>query len=322
MNKANLKQSVDLYNRGVKSLKINHLEEAKTLFEKAIKINPNFFQAYFNIGNVLRNTGRISESISYYEKCLKIKDDFFQAYYNLANSFKDLGRLDEAKSNYEQTLKINPKFLSAKENLSIIKDLKELVLKVKPLKNIYKNLITHKKPFITNRSIDKDLLKELYKINSNEIERLLIPDARFGNGKVSDFSLFDHKSEIIKKVKNDLINIMEDATKLKIYPKETFFNILKKNSGVIPHAHFNKFDENLGYVQQKYSLVYYISVGDQNTDEPGILKLYDDKEHKNEILQILPSNGTIIIFPANQLHSASYNGNKDRVMIGVNFYVY
>ena len=322
MNKSNLEQSLDLYNRGVQSLQENQLEEAKTLFEKAIKINPNFFQAYYNIGNVLRDTGKISESISYYERCLKIKNDFLQAYYNLANSFKDLGKLDQAKSNYEKTLKINPKFLSAKENLSIIKELKELVSKVKPLKNIDKNLITYKKPFITNRSVDKDLLKELYKINSNEIKKLLIPDARFGNGKVSDFSLFDHKSEIIKKVKNDLLNIMEDALKLKIYPKETFFNILKKNSGVIPHAHSNKFDENLGYTNQKYSLVYYISVGDQNTDEPGILKLYEDKGHKNEILQILPSNGTIIIFPASQFHSASYNGNQDRVMIGVNFYTY
>ena len=324
MNKTNLEQSVELYNTGVKSLELNQLEEAHILFKKAIKINPNFFQAHYNIGNVLRRIGKLTEAIPFYKNCLKIKGDFFQAHYNLANTFKDLGELDEAKSNYEKTLKINPKFLSAKENLNIIKELKELVLKVKPLKNINedKKEITFKKPYITNRSVEKSLLKELYKIKSDEITKLVIPDARFGNGKVSDFLLFDKNSEIIKKVKNDLIDIMEEATKLKIYPKETFFNILQKNSGVIPHAHSNKFDENLGYTQQKYSLVYYVSVGDQNTNEPGILKLYEDDKYKNEILQILPSNGTIIIFPANQFHSASYNGNQDRVMIGVNFYTY
>ena len=36
--------------------------------------------------------------------------------------------------------------------------------------------------------------------------------------------------------------------------------------------------------------------------------------------KILPSEGTIVIFPANRFHSASYGGKTDRVMIGVNFY--
>ena len=68
---------------------------------------------------------------------------------------------------------------------------------------------------------------------------------------------------------------------------------------------------------EKYSLVYYIEVGDQKSNEPGILKLFYKEK---EILQIIPSNGTIVIFPADQIHSAAYNGKKDRIMIGINFY--
>ena len=94
----------------------------------------------------------------------------------------------------------------------------------------------------------------------------------------------------------------------------TFFNIFQKNSGIAPHAHIRDFDNDNGLVNQKYSLVYYLSVGDQKCSEPGILKFYDPDE------EILPSAGTIVIFPANRNHLAVYGGKTDRVMIGVNFY--
>ena len=67
-------------------------------------------------------------------------------------------------------------------------------------------------------------------------------------------------------------------------------------------------------INQKYSLQYYLSVGDQNCENPGVFKL------KNPFEEILPTNGMITIIPAGRSHSATYNGKKDRVMIGVNFY--
>ena len=70
----------------------------------------------------------------------------------------------------------------------------------------------------------------------------------------------------------------------------------------------------IGYKNQKFSLTYYLSIGDQKSDEPGILNLYDPKK------EILPTKGLLLIFPANQKHSSIYNGKEDRIMIGVNFY--
>ena len=72
----------------------------------------------------------------------------------------------------------------------------------------------------------------------------------------------------------------------------------------------------MGYEYQKFSLVYYLSVGDQKSSEPGILNLFDPKK------EFLPSNGLLLIFPATQKHAATYNGKEDRIMIGVNFYSY
>ena len=67
-------------------------------------------------------------------------------------------------------------------------------------------------------------------------------------------------------------------------------------------------------VDQKFSLTYYLDIGDQDCSEPGVLKLQDPNK------EILPSEGMIVIFPASTMHSATYGGRKDRVMIGINFY--
>ena len=107
-----------------------------------------------------------------------------------------------------------------------------------------------------------------------------------------------------------------EAVKSDVYIYDPFFNILGAGGGTTPHKHLNDLDKDtwLSLGKQKCSLVYYLSVGDQNCSEPGILKLHNPEE------EILPSEGTIVIFEAGRMHSATYNGNKNRVMIGVNFY--
>ena len=109
---------------------------------------------------------------------------------------------------------------------------------------------------------------------------------------------------------------MMEAVKSEIHIYDSFFNIIGNGGGSTPHKHLNELDLDTGcnLGKQKYSLVYYLSVGDQTDSEPGILKLNDPVE------DILPCDGMIVIIPANREHSAIYNGKTDRIMIGVNFY--
>jgi hypothetical protein len=142
-------------------------------------------------------------------------------------------------------------------------------------------------------------------------------DARYGKGKCStDFSLFDDNRYIVKSVAQDLTKIMMEAVKSEIYIDDSFFNIFRPGSGTTVHRHINSLDNvtGLNLDKKKYSLVYYLSEGDQNCREPGILKLYDPSE------DILPHKGMITIIPATRRHSSVYAGKKDRVMVGVNFY--
>ena len=99
-----------------------------------------------------------------------------------------------------------------------------------------------------------------------------------------------------------------------IFVCASFFNIFVSGSGQPPHSHLKKQDKDFDLESKKYSLVYYLDVGDQDCEVPGILKLHEPEE------EILPKKGMIIIIGAERQHSVSYQGNKRRVMVGVNFY--
>ena len=107
---------------------------------------------------------------------------------------------------------------------------------------------------------------------------------------------------------------MSQAVKSDIFIMESFFNIFHTSTGTVQHNHISTFDRAHKLVNQKFSLVYYLSVGDQDCTAPGFLKLYNPNE------EILPSEGMMVIFPAGRTHSSFYNGEEDRVMIGINFY--
>ena len=95
------------------------------------------------------------------------------------------------------------------------------------------------------------------------------------------------------------------------------FTILSGSSYVEKHNHIVPIDKvpGLSLGKKKFSLVYYLSVGDQNCNSPGVLEFH----YPNE--EILPFKGMVIIFPADRYHSVVYNGIKDRVIIGLNFYI-
>jgi len=168
-------------------------------------------------------------------------------------------------------------------------------------------------PFILNRVVEAEVLTNLYEMSFREINEH--GDARYGT-RSSDFNLFEDSRSVIRTLAEDLTGIMMEAVKSDVYIYDSFFNILGAGGGTIPHNHLSKLDKDveIGLGKQKYSLVYYLSVGDQNCSEPGMLKLYNPDE------DILPSDGMITIIPASREHSAVYGGKIDRVMVGVNFY--
>ena len=140
--------------------------------------------------------------------------------------------------------------LKLKRLLSKIEQVKKSEIKTsigffkKNHKNLYKSdMRLTSNPFISNRKVEAELISQLYKINSKKLDDVDPGYLRYGNGKSSDYELFENNFSTIKTVKKDLINIMKKTVNSDIFIIESFFNILKTSSGLAPHNHINDFDE-------------------------------------------------------------------------------
>ena len=299
---------------------LNKLQEAEVSYKKAIELKPDFIEAYSNLGSLMIILDKLDDAEIYYRKVIQLKPNDFMAYKNLGLAMKESAKLDEAQALFKKAIELKPDFTDAHDNLDLMIQEKKLlnVLQVrKSTKNKSNKLDSNIKPiinpFISKRVVDEELLTTLYKINFKTLDKT--NNVFFGRGRHStNFRLFENNLPIIKTVEKDLIKIMEQAVQSKVFIRASFFNILRADSGSVPHTHISSFDKINNLINQKYSLQYYLSVGDQNCSEPGIFKLYDPNE------EILPYKGLITIIPAYRKHSAIYAGKLDRVMIGVNFY--
>ena len=303
------------FNLGTTQNKLGKTKEAENSFKKAIEVNPNYVEAYSNLGHLYLGTNNLNNAEVYLKKAINLKPNFSEAHYNLGLTQSKKLRYDLAELSYKKAIECKPNFKDAIHNLKKILRQNELLFNIQKKKYIDKSFIEtnlSKDPYIFSRKVEPELISELYKIETQELDNT--KDVRYGNGVCSDYELFVNNSKILKNVERDLTEIMSQAVNSDIFIIESFFNILKTSSGLASHNHINDFDEIKNLTNKKYSLTYYLSVGDQGSSEPGILKIYDP------ILEILPSPGAIIIFPSSRQHSVFYNGKTDRVMIGVNFY--
>tara|TARA_B110000046_G_scaffold115099_1_gene122293 strand:- start:4517 stop:6544 length:2028 start_codon:yes stop_codon:yes gene_type:complete len=339
-------------NLGVTLQKLGRLEEAEARYKQAVALKPDYADAHNNLGDTLKELGRLDEAEVSCKQALALKPDLAEAHNNLGVVLKELGRLEEAEASYTQAIALKPNFALAHINLGRVlynMGYKHLALEsiekadhIDPqskesrlILSVINSRKSHKpsgsffgdaskistfrgltsNPLILNRVVEADLISYIYGMSSRALDKTI--DTRFGNGRCSpDFNLFEDTSSIIKNVAEDLTRIIMEAVKSEIYISESFFNIVGAGGGINPHNHISDLDKDFGLDlrKKKYALQYYLSVGDQNCSEPGVLKLYEPVE------DILPCKGMITIISASRAHSAVYDGKTDRVMIGVNFY--
>ncbi len=311
---------------------LRKFKEAEDNLRIAKKLNPDFLEVNVLLGLILFDRGRLSDDLKHRDlnklneskmilsKSIKSNPNYAFAHQNLGLVQQELGDLYDAKVSFEEALKLEPNSIYANQNLKIllnqIKILNELGISKDKTFN-YPDLLKrfNKIPFITHKEPDSNLIELLYKINSTELNKTK-GGPLFGNGKTSDYNLLENNNPILINLKKELIDIINKETNSNVLLIDSFFNILGAGGGSVPHHHLNSFDKTFKLDQQKFSLTYYLSVGDQNCDEPGIFKIYEPEE------DVLPSNGMIMIIPSSRKHSAVYGGTTDRVMIGVNFYLY
>ena len=120
--------SVVLYNiSGVSNAGLMQFDAAIDCYKKALKIKPNYAEAYYNMGVALKDKGDPEAAIDSYKLALKIKPDYADAYNNMGVALNKKGDLEAAIDSYKQALKIKPDYAEAYNNMgNVLKDKGEL----------------------------------------------------------------------------------------------------------------------------------------------------------------------------------------------------
>jgi tetratricopeptide (TPR) repeat protein len=82
--------------------------EARTELDAAIRLRPDFFEAYVNRGVVEFAEGRTASAIAWYERSLAIAGDNPTAHYNLGFAYTTLGNFESARRHYQRASAIAP----------------------------------------------------------------------------------------------------------------------------------------------------------------------------------------------------------------------
>ena len=91
--------------------------KAVDFLTKALQINPYHAACYYNRGNALQELGHLDEAVGSYDNAISTDPEFAEAYSNRGNALKKLGRLDEAVGSYNNAISTNPEFAEAYSNL-------------------------------------------------------------------------------------------------------------------------------------------------------------------------------------------------------------
>ena len=106
---------------------LGRLDESEISYKQAIRLKPDLADAHNNLGTLLLELGRLDEAELSFRNAIKYNPGFPAAHFNLGITLKEKGRLEDAKVSYTQGTVLNPDYFEAYNNLGIVqKDLGEL----------------------------------------------------------------------------------------------------------------------------------------------------------------------------------------------------
>ncbi|HEX8280388.1 MAG TPA: tetratricopeptide repeat protein, partial [Chthoniobacterales bacterium] len=95
-------------------------KDEETLWRATIATNPGSWMAQNNLAVQLLSRDRYNEAIDRFEEALRLEPNYAEAHYNLGNAFFRTGQLERARTHYERALQINPRIAVAHTNLGIL----------------------------------------------------------------------------------------------------------------------------------------------------------------------------------------------------------
>ena len=110
--------SFDWFTRGVQAEESGNLDDAVRAYTRALDERGPNPDLYFNLGNVHFGLELIARAAQNYLDAVRLDPEFVEAWNNLGNALSELGEFEEAIVAFERALKIEPAYAEALSNLA------------------------------------------------------------------------------------------------------------------------------------------------------------------------------------------------------------
>ena len=117
------KRAYELLNEGIKAASDRKYDEAMKFYTGALESHPGIRNRAFIICNRATTLSYLKpreESARDYDEAIRLDPNFFQAYYNRAINYRQRGQMAEAVQDFTEALRLNPKYAPAYVNRAAI----------------------------------------------------------------------------------------------------------------------------------------------------------------------------------------------------------
>jgi Flp pilus assembly protein TadD len=104
---------------GVACIAAGEFREGVTALEQALRVRPDYPEAYNNLGIVCQQLGEKVRSLDSFEQAIRLRPGYAEAYSNLGNSLREQGELEGAAVACEQAFRLRPQSAEAANNLGL-----------------------------------------------------------------------------------------------------------------------------------------------------------------------------------------------------------
>jgi tetratricopeptide (TPR) repeat protein len=94
-------------------------EEAIAQYQRLIRVNDNYHDAYYNVGYIYLEMLQENDSaIKYYDKVIALNPYNYKGYYNRGLAYERSGVLTQAKIDFEKTMELKPDYTDGANAMS------------------------------------------------------------------------------------------------------------------------------------------------------------------------------------------------------------
>lgn len=158
----------------------NKPQKAIQAFSKAVELNTEDPEAYFDLGSIYFQKNEYDNAKNIFEKFIKIHPYDLQGHFFLAQAYFKLKDYEKSLNSFKKTLEMDPEYVSSLKNIGLIFELRkdrnmagkyyEKVIKIEPDNLQYRNFVYE--VFLENNDLEKAarILKETIEILPHNIE--------------------------------------------------------------------------------------------------------------------------------------------------------